>query len=370
MIARLVSLAVVVCGAFVQAADKPPGKTKPAPTVYTRWPFDAKEATRRREETAKRLGVPLEKTLTLSKGVTMKVVLIPAGRFLMGASGKNKIAIAAEKPLHTVTISPGAPGFYLGRCEVTRGQFAAFVAETGYRTQAEKEKLSWAWKGMTKPPRRAAGLSWRKAGFPQTDEHPVVHVSWNDAKAFCDWLTRRTGEQAALPTEAQWEYACRAGTDTIFPWGDDPDRGRGWGNMADKSAKAKFPGWVVSPWSDGQVFTAPVGQYRPNAFGLHDMTGNVAEWCWDFYGKRYYSHPASALDPWGPPSGQYLIARGGCWGWPAANCRSAGRGRWMAHARIDLMGFRVAVLIYRKQVPRREVTVSVLRRNAPGKPGR
>ena len=131
--------------------------------------------------------------------------------------------------------------------------------------------------------------SWRNTGFEQTDEHPVVNVSWNDAVAFCKWLSKKEGKTYRLPTEAEWEYACRAGTTTRYYSGDDPETLAKVGNVADAALKAKFPDWKYTiKASDGYVFTAPVGKFKPNAFGLYDMHGNAWQWCADWYGEEYY----------------------------------------------------------------------------------
>ena len=117
----------------------------------------------------------------------------------------------------------------------------------------------------------------------------MVNVSWNDAVAFCKWLSRKEGKSYRLPTEAEWEYACRAGTTTRYHSGDDPETLAKVANVADATAKAKFPAWKWTiKASDGYVFTAPVGQFKPNAFGLYDMHGNARQWCADWYGGDYY----------------------------------------------------------------------------------
>ena len=141
-----------------------------------------------------------------------------------------------------------------------------------------------------------ANYSWRNVGFAQTDLHPVVCVSWNDAVAFCDWLSRKEGKTYRLPTEAEWEYACRAGTTTRYWCGDDPEGLARAANVPDASAKSLFPAWKTIGASDGCVFTAPVGSYRPNPFGLYDMHGNAWQWCSDWAYSRYYeiSPPADS----------------------------------------------------------------------------
>ena len=222
---------------------------------------------------------PKKLAVDLGGGVKMEMVLIPAGEFMMG-SGESAEATAAffnktygedllkadffkdEHPQHRVRITKP---FYLGTYHVTRGQFRQFVADTGYKTDAEKGEKPGAW-GWD-PDKKEFGFnekySWRNAGFEQTDEHPVVNVSWNDAVAFCKWLSRKEGKTYRLPTEAEWEYACRAGTTTRYYSGDDPETLAKVGNVADATAKAKFPDWKYTiKASDGYVFTAPGGKVQ------------------------------------------------------------------------------------------------------------
>jgi len=215
--------------------------------------------------------------LELAAGVKMKLVKVPAGQFHMGSAKRQRIHDDREHPQHLVVISRD---FHMGTCEVTRGQFAAFVEATGYLTQAEREGWAFAWDGRIWD--KVDGASWKKVGFEQTDDHPVVCVSFDDTIAFCRWLTEKTGHKILLPTEAQYEYAARAGTTTIFPWGDNWEDGKGWANAADETGRKRFRGWRTFPWEDGHVFTAPVATYRANAFGLHDMTANVWEWTADW----------------------------------------------------------------------------------------
>ena len=258
--------------------------------------------------------------------IKLKMALIPAGEFRMGNShtvaedidvlGRYQITLKAdtfvdEYPRHRVRISKP---FYMGKYHVTIGQFRQFVDATGYRTDAERDGQG----GDGHDPTTGAfqghktQYSWRAAGFPQTDEYPVVNVSWNDAVAFCDWLSRKERATYRLPTEAEWEYACRAGTSTRYANGDDPESLALVGNVADAAFRAKFPDEVAISASDGYVFTAPVGQFRPNAWGLCDMHGNAWQWCSDWYQNNY--HASSAIDdPQGPPSGSYHILRGGSW---------------------------------------------------------
>ena len=282
---------------------------------------------------------PKKLAVDLGGGVKMEMVLIPAGEFKMG-SGESAEATAAffnktygedfltadffkdEHPQHRVRITKP---FYLGTYHVTRGQFRQFVADTGYKTDAEKGEKPGAF-GWD-PDKKEFGFnekySWRNAGFEQTDEHPVVNVSWNDAVAFCKWLSKKEGKTYRLPTEAEWEYACRAGTTTRYYSGDDPETLAKVGNVADAAAKAKFPDWKCTiKANDGYVFTAPVGKFKPNAFGLYDMHGNAWQWCADWYGAEYYAK-SPADDPTGPDTGDVRVLRGGSWDFRPYVTRSA-----------------------------------------------
>ena len=218
----------------------------------------------------------------------------------------------------------------MGTYHLTRGQFRQFVKDTGYKTDAEKgdKPGAYGWNPDKKEFGFNAKYSWRNAGFEQTDEHPVVNVSWNDAVAFCKWLSRKEGKTYRLPTEAEWEYACRAGTTTRYYNGDDPETLAKVGNVADATFEAKFRDWKYTiKASDGYVFTAPVGSFQPNAFGLYDMHGNADQWCSDWYGADYYAK-SPADDPTGPDTGHYhRVLRGGSWVARPYFARSAARFR-------------------------------------------
>jgi len=144
--------------------------------------------------------------------------------------------------------------------------------------------------------------------------HPVIHVSWNDAVAYCDWLSKKTGQNYRLPTEAEWEYAARSGDKNYkYSWGNFGPEGRKGGNIADESAKRIWDcSWLWEGYDDGYAYTAPVGSYEPNELGLYDMTGNVWEWCQDWYDVDYYKN-SPQFDPKGPSSGSYRVLRGGSW---------------------------------------------------------
>ena len=201
---------------------------------------------------------------------------------------------------------------------------------------------AWGWDADKKGFDFNAKYSWRNAGFEQTDEHPVVNVSWNDAKAFCEWLSKKEKKTYRLPTEAEWEYACRAGTTTRYSSGDDPETLAKVGNVADATAKSQFPDWTGTiKASDGYVFTSPVGSFQPNAFGLYDMHGNPWQWCADWYDESYYAK-SPVDDPSGPTTGSDRVGHGGGWYDHAGGCRSAFRyGRTPEDRNRDL-GFRVS----------------------------
>jgi formylglycine-generating enzyme len=289
-----------------------------------------------------------ELILDLGNGVSMKLVRIPAEKFLMGSPETEKGRREWEVQ-HEVTISKP---FYMGIYDVTVDQFATFVKDSGYKTDAEKIGFATAFEfknGLMWTP-RVVGCSWRNPSFDQKGDHPVVQVSWNDAQAFCTWLSKKSGKTVVLPTEAQWEYACRAGTTTAYPWGDNPDDGNGWANCADQSLTKKLPAlpyrpdvkWTPFSWDDGYVFTSPVGSFKANAFGLYDMIGNVWQWCSDW---SWYYAKGPATDPKGakPQTGGTRVLRGGSWLALPRECRSAYRYSDLAARQASFIGFRVAV---------------------------
>jgi formylglycine-generating enzyme len=302
-----------------------------------------------------------EKRITNSIG--MKLTLIPAGEFMMGSSesaeataaffnktyGKDLVQadyFKDENPQHRVRITKP---FYLGTYHVTLGQFRQFVADTGYKTNAENPDVekgekpgAYGWDPDKKASVFNETYSWRNAGFEQTEEHPVICVSWNDAMAFCNWLSKKEGQTYRLPTEAEWEYACRAGTTTRYYSGDDPETLADVGNVADATAKAKLPDWIWTiKASDGYVFTAPVGKFKPNAFGLYNMHGNAWQWCSDWYDVEYYAK-SPIDDPTGLDSGDDRVLRGGSWHSGPYDSRSASRYWDSPDRRYFDSGFRVA----------------------------
>ena len=265
----------------------------------------------------------------VTNSIGMKFAEIPSGEYEMGSPLKAQDIDAQQNewPQHKVRIS----AFRMGVTEVSVGQFRLFVDPTGHKMRADI----------------GGGVrTWNSPGFDQTDQHPVAVVGWNDTVLFCNWLSRLEGLKEfykirgdqitvpdwkvngyRLPTEAEWEYACRAGTKTRFSCPDN-ELGR-------------------YAWYDGNAAkrTHPVGEKLANKFGLFDMHGNVAEWCWDS-SDRYSEGPAGAtLDPRGPQwiDHPYRVFRGGSWDYPALYARSAKRDRARPQARSNFVGFRVAL---------------------------
>ncbi len=277
----------------------------------------------------------------IKNSVGMKLVYIPPGKFLMG-SPESEPGREAQEVQHEVELTKG---FYLGTHEVTVGQFKLFVADTKFQTDGERDgKGAYGINEAGKIEEMHAKFTWKSPGFEQTDEHPVGDVSWQDAKAFCDCLSRKEKKTYRLPTEAEWEYACRTGTKTAYVHGDDPEGLATVGNGADATARAKFPGWSIGiQGKDGHLFTAPVGQFKANAFGLFDMHGNVWEWCEDWYVPNSYSKEKQ-VDPTGPATGKAKVQRGGGWSSDSKRLRSAARvGRDQSAYRGCYLGFRVVL---------------------------
>jgi formylglycine-generating enzyme required for sulfatase activity len=283
---------------------------------------------------------------TVTNSIGMKLVLIPAGKFMMGSPDSDKNQERGEGPQHRVRITKP---FYMGIHHVTVGQFRKFVTDAGYKTEAEETGRggygSFEEDGNVFAPN--AKYNWRNPGFPQSDDHPVVEVSWNDAVAFCEWLSRKEGKTYCLPTEAQWEYACRAGTTTQYWCGDDPEGLAQVANVADATLRMKFPHRILPTItaSDGYAFPSPVGSFKPNPFGLYDMHGNAFQWCSDWFDAKYYDKSASVFpteDPVGASSGDERVVRGGSCDCVPNRTRSAFRYGIGQGFRCDVIGFRVA----------------------------
>lgn len=293
----------------------------------------------------------------------MKFVLLPAGEFLMGNDAsvdtlalrypqyehKRFEVLEDEAPVHKVKITHA---FYMEQHEVTVGQFRRFLDASGYTPESEADGSGgYGYNPDYDPEKSARGdafegrnikYSWRDPGFAQSDDHPVVNVTWNDAVAMCKWLTANEGKTYRLPTEAEWEYAARAGTRTQYYTGDDPQSLLAAANVFDADAAKNWSRWQIYALtgSDGFAFTAPVGSFAPNAFGLYDMHGNAWEWTADWHDDRYYAHSPLA-DPQGPESGSVRVRRGGSWHTWSFYARSSYRNWNAPSTRYTLVGMRL-----------------------------
>lgn len=269
------------------------------------------------------------------------MVVIPAGKFQMGAP-EGEAGRDADERQHSVKIEKP---FAIGQHEVTRGEFRRFVEVSGHKTDAERNEGGY--EGCSVTYREGsewndgyrAGYSWWNPNFKQGDAHPVVCVSWNDAMAYAKWLSRQTGRTYRLPTEAEWEYAARAGTTTVRYWGDDPNQACRYANVADQTAKKIFPNLTIHACDDGHVHTAPVGSFQPNAWLLHDMLGNVWEWTCSAYDKNYGGAEQRCA---GNDTIETRVVRGGAWDESPAWVRSALRYGDSPTLRYGNEGFRLA----------------------------
>ncbi|MCC9599857.1 formylglycine-generating enzyme family protein [Stieleria sp. JC731] len=250
--------------------------------------------------------------------LAIRFVRIPAGTFMRGFDNSdrneqrfhldhpysNHQDFKFERPSHRVELTKA---FEIADCEVTVGQFREFVEATGYRTDAEKNGGALGWfpdeDNYVDRFHADPAVTWQSPGFEQSDRHPVVAVSWNDAQAFCRWLSEQDGRNHRLPSEAEWEYACRSGTTTWYSFGNDPDLAYAHGNVADGALEARFPNTarytravrLTAGEGDGHVFTAPVRSFKANAWGLHDLHGNVWEWCQDRWAEDAYDRYLSGI---------------------------------------------------------------------------
>jgi formylglycine-generating enzyme len=264
-----------------------------------------------------------------SKSYDTMIELVPVkgGCFQMGDTFGD--GGANEKPVHEVCVDD----FSMGKNDVTMGDFKKFVYDTGYRTDAERGGGCYDWTG-----KKNGSLNWRNAGFTQDDRYPVVCVSWNDSLAFAEWLSGKTGRKYRLPSEAEWEYAARSGgKDEKYAGFSDERQLSLYANVCDKNCV--FDHHTASQ-DDGYKFTAPVGSYRPNELGLHDMTGNVLQWINDWYGKNYYGESPKD-NPRGPDSGQHRVLRGGSWYLAPVYARAAYRLWGTPDVRFYDIGFRL-----------------------------
>ena len=274
-----------------------------------------------------------------------QMVVVPAGDFMRG-SPQDEPGRSLDPRNHDEDDLEGpggqrvrvsVPAFALGVYEVTNGQFAQFVDDSGYEmprgcySDADRDGI-WGWDDEG---------TWTNLGREHMPDFPASCIDWCAANAYVRWLSVRTGGRYRLPTEAEFEYALRAGSDTAYHFGDDPEVLCEYGNVPDESRNAVSPELVTAACSDGFADMAPVGQFNPNAFGLHDMTGNVWEWLADCYERSYANVPTDGSALLKDGCEVYSI-RGGSWGYDLPSLRSADRSDDPPDARFDGIGLRVA----------------------------
>lgn len=274
-------------------------------------------------------------------GTAPALVVIPAGKFQMGSPDSENGHRSAEEPQHEVVL---AAGFALGRSEVTVGQFRAFVRATGYRTVAEREGSSSIYdENIGRMSEARANWQDDYRGRRADDNLPVVHVAFEDAIAYVGWLSDRTGKSYRLPSEAEFEYALRAGGNTRFPWGEgDPPRVLGnFTGAGDHSPTHRTWSRAFARYSDGYWGPAPAQSFAPNSWGLYDLDGNVSEWTADCWHDNYVRASRDSR-AWVNPGCERRVVRGGSWGSDPEQSRSAFRVSALTDTRSARVGFRVA----------------------------
>lgn len=277
-------------------------------------------------------------SLTYVEFKVPEMVYIKGEPFLMGSNIETN-----EKPIHEVNLND----FSISKYEVTLTQFAKFIEESKYITSAEKKDSAKIFDGVAK---LAQGVNWRfdEKGrlriFPKEYDHPVVYVSWNDANEFCKWLSKKTQRKYFLPTEAQWEFVAGNGIKhTKYSFGDDEPKGKSICNFADKTFQDEFKKDPNEDYIylDGQIYSWSVGNFKSNDLGVYDMSGNVLEWCSDWYKQDYYSDGDSFANPLGPKEGKKRVVKGGSWADKLSNCRVANRTHFAPDNYSCYLGFRV-----------------------------
>lgn len=275
-------------------------------------------------------------------GTAPAVVVIPTGVFVMGSAADEAGHEDSEEPQRRLRIDTG---FALGRSEVSVGEFREFVSATKYVSDAEKIGSATVYEEGTGRIADRRGMSWRNdyRGERADDDLPVVNVSWNDATAYLEWLSARTGKQYRLPTEAEFEYTLRAGSSTRYAWGDgDPDRLVGnFTGEGDRSPSKRSWSSAFLRYGDGFWGPAPVRSFAANRYGLFDMEGNVSEWVEDCWHDNYIRAPRDA-SAWINPGCERHVIRGGSWGSDPDQVRSAFRIAARSDTRSARVGFRVA----------------------------
>jgi formylglycine-generating enzyme required for sulfatase activity len=270
-----------------------------------------------------------------------QLIVIPHGAFRMGAAEGERDATDAERPQHLVRFDRG---FAMARREVTVAEFGRFIAASGYEPRATQRGHSLAYDRRSGNFVRGSGIDWRSGydGAPAAPGMPVIHVTARDAEAYAEWLTAETGTQYRLPSEAEFEYALRAGSATRFPWGEGPPppASENVTGALDVSPQGRRWSNAFAGYGDGWWGPAPAGSFAPNAYGLHDIAGNVSEWVADCWHQGYRRAPATGA-AWVNPGCRNRMYRGGSWASAPAQVRSAWRSAGGSDVTNARVGFRV-----------------------------
>jgi formylglycine-generating enzyme required for sulfatase activity len=314
----------------------------------------------------------------VTNSISQSLQFIPAGTYIRGGQSIGEGGFfkdhpgydgSDENPRHPVRLTKP---FYLGTTEVTVSQFRQFQEATSYQTTAERNGAGIVGLDVHEPEkdwrakfafRQKPEFTWKSAGFAQQDDHPVVGVSWQDAQAFCRWLSgKEEGATYRLPNEAEWEYSCRGGSDTYFSWGDSYREIHRLANIGNTELERAHPERVLIQWivnveidpGDPHVYTSPAGSYPANSWGIRDMHGNVWEWCQDLYlDTAYTAYKAPsygrpiprAIDPLNTETfnddGDWRVIRGGSWFTSPLYCRSAVKSYYGSDDAAAYIGFRV-----------------------------
>jgi formylglycine-generating enzyme len=272
---------------------------------------------------------PIPGTLIRDCPTCAAMMVLPAARFNQGFAATDRGSVSYEKPPHWVTISRP---FAMSADLVTVEGYRQFIDATGRAVQG-CETYDGAWKYRPEN-------NWRNPGFAQSGLHPVTCVSWNDAVAYAQWLSTKTGHQYRLPSASEWEYAARAGSDTVYPWASNGSNACTYANVADASAARQYPGWGAFACDDGYANTSPVGSFKANALGLNDMLGNVFQWTLDCWQADYRGAPVDGSARTDGDCSEREL-RGGSWFTSPAYVRANYRNHFASDYRTSSVGIRL-----------------------------
>ena len=272
---------------------------------------------------------PIPGTLIRDCATCAAMIVLPAARFEQGFAATDRGALPYEKPQHSVTI---ARSFAMAADLVTVEQYRQFIDATGHATQGcETYDGSWKYRAQN---------NWQDPGFAQSGLHPVTCVSWSDAVAFAQWLSSKTGHQYRLPSASEFEYAARAGGETVYPWAANGSNACGFANVADASAARRYPGWTAFACDDGYANTSPVGSFKANPLGLNDMLGNVFQWTLDCWHADYRGAPVDGSARTDGDCSEREL-RGGSWFTSPSYVRANYRNHFAADYRTSSVGIRL-----------------------------